>query len=83
MRSDFKKCDSLTLENHLIRNFLRNGRVRVKKHENMIIDCLITKPLFINFDPIINYEIQLVKKEKLNLTRDIWTVTLDLGILEK
>ena len=33
MRSDFKKLDSFTLEtlkNHLIRNFLRNGRLRVK-----------------------------------------------------
>ena len=32
MRSDLKKLDSLTLEtskNHLIRNFLRNGRLRV------------------------------------------------------
>ena len=33
MRSDFKKLDSFTSEtskNHLIRNFLRNGRLRVK-----------------------------------------------------
>ena len=33
MRSDLKKLDSFTLEtskNHLIRNFLRNGCVRVK-----------------------------------------------------
>ena len=33
MRSDLKKLDSFTLEiskNHLIRNFLRNGRLRVK-----------------------------------------------------
>ena len=33
MRSDLKKLDFFTLEtskNHLIRNFLRNGRVRVK-----------------------------------------------------
>ena len=32
MRSDLKKLDSFTLEtskNHLIRNFLRDGRVRV------------------------------------------------------
>ena len=32
MRSDLKKLDSFTLEtskNHLIRNFLRNGRGRV------------------------------------------------------
>ena len=31
----FKKIDSITLEmskNHLIRNFLRNGRVRVKTY---------------------------------------------------
>ena len=34
MRSDLKKLDSFTLEtskNHLIRNFLRNGCVRVNK----------------------------------------------------
>ena len=33
MRSDLKKLDSFTLEmskNHLIRSFLRNGRLRVK-----------------------------------------------------
>ena len=33
MRSDLKKLESFTLEtskNHLIRNFLRKGRVRVK-----------------------------------------------------
>ena len=33
VRSDFKKLDSFTMEtskNHLIRSFLRNGRVRVK-----------------------------------------------------
>ena len=33
LRSDLKKLDSFTLEtlkNHLIRNFLRNGRLRVK-----------------------------------------------------
>ena len=33
VRSDFKKLDSFTSEtskNHLIRNFLRNGRLRVK-----------------------------------------------------
>ena len=33
MRSDLKKLGSFTLEtskNHLIRNFLRNGRLRVK-----------------------------------------------------
>ena len=33
MRSDLKKLDSFTLElskNHLIRTFLRNGRLRVK-----------------------------------------------------
>ena len=33
MRSDLKKLDSFTSEtskNHLIRNFLRNGRLRVK-----------------------------------------------------
>ena len=33
VRSDLKKLDSLTLEmskNHLIRSFLRNGRLRVK-----------------------------------------------------
>ena len=32
MKYDFKKLESFTLEtlkNHLIRNFLRNGRVRV------------------------------------------------------
>ena len=34
MRSDLIKLDSFTLEmskNHLIRNFLRNGRLRVKR----------------------------------------------------
>ena len=34
VRSDLKKLDSFTLEmskNHLIRNFLRNGRLRVNK----------------------------------------------------
>ena len=33
--SDLKKLDSFTLEtskNHLIRNFLRNGRLRVNRH---------------------------------------------------
>ena len=33
VRSDLKKLDSFTLEtskNHLTRNFVRNGRVRVK-----------------------------------------------------
>ena len=36
VRSDLKKLDSFTLEtskNHLIRNFLRNGRLRVKRNE--------------------------------------------------
>ena len=35
MRSDLKKLDSFTLEtskNHLIRNFLRNGRLRFNRH---------------------------------------------------
>ena len=35
VRSDFKKLDSFTLEtskNHLIRSFLRNGRLRVKNY---------------------------------------------------
>ena len=34
VRSDLKKLDSFTVEtskNHLIRNFLRNGRLRVKQ----------------------------------------------------
>ena len=37
MRSDLKKLDSVTLKtskNRLIRNFLRNGRPRVKIDEN-------------------------------------------------
>ena len=37
VRSDDKKIDSFTLEtskNHLIRNFLRNGRLRVKSQVN-------------------------------------------------
>ena len=45
MRSDFKKLDSFTLDmskNYLIRNFLRNGRLRVKKIEEMsTIICLL------------------------------------------
>ena len=39
MRSDLKKLDSFTSEaskNHLIRNFLRNGRLRVKILDNEI-----------------------------------------------
>ena len=45
MRSDSKKLDSLTLEtskNNLIRNFLRNGRVRVKS-KFFIFENLFTK----------------------------------------
>ena len=37
MKSDLKKLDSFTLEtskNHLIRNFLRNGRVRVNSRSS-------------------------------------------------
>ena len=41
MRSDFKKLDFFTLEmskNHLIRNFLRDGRLRVNRFKNQIED---------------------------------------------
>ena len=40
VRSDFKKLDSFTLEtlkNHLIRNFLRNGRLKVKENLFLIL----------------------------------------------
>ena len=46
MRSDFKKLDSFTLEtskNHLIRTFLRNGRLRV----NHIISGIPTSQITI------------------------------------
>ena len=53
VRSDFKNLDSFTLvtsKNHIIRNFLRNGRVRLKNakqlesiSENLIIEITIRK----------------------------------------
>ena len=39
MSSDLEKLDSFTLEmskNHLIRNFLRNGRVRVNEKQRKL-----------------------------------------------
>ena len=36
MRSDLKKLDEETSKNHLIRNCLRNGRVRIKMHPTAI-----------------------------------------------
>ena len=60
----FKKLDYFTLEtwkNHLIRNFLRNGRVRVKScyillgnkfHNNMVNPKLV-------FFALINYELKI------------------------
>ena len=43
MKSDLKKRDSFTLEtskNHLIRNFLRNGRERVNA-KSFILGCMV------------------------------------------
>ena len=54
MRSDLKKLDPFTLEtskNHLIRNFLRNGRVRVKVR------------IFFNFDKSASSAIPIFNEE--------------------
>ena len=58
MRSDLEKLDSFTLEtskNHLICNFLRNGRLRVKYilvNENLTLNMKFfgVKDIFKNFD---------------------------------
>ena len=50
--SDLKRLDSFTLEtskNHLIRNFLRNGRVWVKLTRSVTTNKASTKNRSINF----------------------------------
>ena len=62
MRSDLEKLDSFTLEtsrNHLIRNFLSNGRLRVKKQ----VSAAYLK-LFYIFFVILTEKINLVVKKR-------------------
>ena len=65
MRSDLKKLDSLTFEmskNHLIRNFLRNGRLRVKA---VIRFCLIIdQRIRIKFRILISHLVPIQEKRR-------------------
>ena len=77
VRSDLKKLDSFTLEaskNHLFRNFLRNGRVRVMGY------YLFRKKTFMNqvdrFDLKINFARQKISVKLIGLPfRSSWIKT--------